>query len=251
MLGIELNKPILYKHSSLRFFNEGEHHLSRFCKDDVLLMVYDGVLRFSEAGVQYEIHPGEYHIQKHDTWQAGELPSDAPKYLYIHFLADWEGDDTVLPRSGVFEYAKLKADMEEMDRLAYSDAPYIVQAGKLYELLSKLYVSRHKDSIANQIADYIAREIPGKINLDIICKEFHFSKNYVIQLLKKETGMTPITYMNHLRIQNAEYLMGVTSNSLEDIAVQCGFQNYSHFYRLFYRKHGLSPEQWRERKWIG
>ena len=47
MQGIDLNKPIRYKTASLRFFKEGEHHISRRCPEDVLLLVYDGVLRFS------------------------------------------------------------------------------------------------------------------------------------------------------------------------------------------------------------
>ena len=51
MNGIDLNKPIAYKHASLRFFNKNEHHIDRFCEDDVLLLVFDGVLRFSEDGV--------------------------------------------------------------------------------------------------------------------------------------------------------------------------------------------------------
>ena len=59
MYGIDLNKEIKYLFSSLRFFASKEHHVDRFCKDDVLLLVYDGVLRFSEDGVMYEIHPGE------------------------------------------------------------------------------------------------------------------------------------------------------------------------------------------------
>ena len=45
--------------------------------------------------------------------------------------------------------------------------------------------------------------------------------------------MTPITYMNDLRLRKAEYLMEVTSDPLESVAAQCGFQNYSHFYKLF------------------
>jgi len=82
-----LNKPITFMHSSLRFFSENEHHVTRFCEDDVLLMVFEGVLRFTEGDVFYEIYPGEYHIQKNHTFQTGEEASDSPKYLYVHFLA--------------------------------------------------------------------------------------------------------------------------------------------------------------------
>ena len=58
MLGIDLNESIVYKHSSFRFFDAHEHHVSRICEDDVLLLVFQGVLRFSEDGRQYETASG-------------------------------------------------------------------------------------------------------------------------------------------------------------------------------------------------
>ena len=63
--------------------------------------------------------------------------------------------------------------------------------------------------------------------------------------------MTPVSYLNYIRLSKAEHLMEVTSDTLENIALQCGFFNYSHFYRLFMRRNGLSPEKWRERRRIG
>ena len=140
MQGINLDKPILYKTASLRFFKEGEHHISRRCPEDVLLLVYDGVLRFSEDGVPFEVSAGQYYIQKHDLKQTGELPSNMPKYLYVHFLADtWANSGAVLPCSGTFDHAALKPMMEELHLLAHSEAAYIVQTAKFYSLLSELY----------------------------------------------------------------------------------------------------------------
>ena len=186
MNGINLNQPILYKFSSLRFFGENEHHVDRFCQDDVLLLVYDEILRFYEDGVPYEIHPGQYHVQKHNTVQAGPKASDSPKYLYVHFLAEWNTDGTGLPRSGTFEYTKLKKDIDALDALAHSDAPYILQAGKFYDLLSQLYQVKSAETTVQSIADYIERELNRKITLDMLCEEFHFSKNHIINTLKKE-----------------------------------------------------------------
>ena len=73
MRGIDLDKPITFLYSSLRFFADNEYHVTRYCSDDVLLMVYEGILRFVEDGVSYELHPGEYHIQKGGSYQEGEM----------------------------------------------------------------------------------------------------------------------------------------------------------------------------------
>ena len=140
--------------------------------------------------------------------------------------------------------------MEELDTLAHSNALYIAQAGKFFELLTKLYRTKPENTAVAEIANYIAKESDRAITLEMLCKEFHFSKN-IIHMFKKAMGMTPITYMNDLRLRKAEYLMEVTSDPLESVAAQCGFQNYSHFYKLFCRKFGLSPAQWRKQRRIG
>ena len=59
MTGINMNKPITYLYSSLRYFNANECHVKRFCEEDILLLVFDGVLRFSENGHQQEVHAGQ------------------------------------------------------------------------------------------------------------------------------------------------------------------------------------------------
>lgn len=251
MTGVNLDKFIEYRHASLRFFEAGERHVSRLCIDDVLLLVYDGILRFSEDGEQFEVGPGEYHIQRHNTVQTGEIASSAPKYFYVHFLADWSEGTSMLPVRGIFDYVKMKTIIEELDALEHSHAPYIAKAGKFYEILTQLRQSKAGDSVAHRMADSIARQCSGNLTLEKLCDEFHFSKNHLINLFKKEFDVTPIVYMNGLRLQKAEQLMEVTSNSLEDIALKSGFQNYSHFYKLFHRKHGMSPEQWRLKRRIG
>ena len=64
MAGIDLNKNVVYKFASFRYFEKMEHHINRFCKDNVLLLVFDGVLRFSENGEETEVRAGEYYVQK-------------------------------------------------------------------------------------------------------------------------------------------------------------------------------------------
>ena len=207
MHGIRLDKSIEYRCASLRFFSKGEHHVSRICPDDVLLLVYDGILRFCEDGTQFEIHPGQYHIQRHGSVQSGVIASDAPKYLYVHFLAEWTDQGAVLPRSGTFEYTRLKAYMDELDSLAHSKAPYITQAGKFYSILTELQQPPAGNPLANQIADFIAKECHRTISLDLLCQEFHFSKNHIINTFRRSYGMTPIAYTNHIRLQKAAYLI--------------------------------------------
>ena len=250
MYGIDLNKEIKYKFASLRFFEQNEYHVDRVCEDDVLLIVYDGILRFSENGVLYEVHPGEYHIQKHGSIQRGTVPSKSPKYLYVHFYAEWTNDSCVEKR-GTFNYEYLKNDIEQMNSLSYSDAPYIVKTATFYSILSKLCKTKSRDNTAVKIAKYIDENRIQNITIDTLCKEFSFSKNHIINLFKKTFGQTPIAYLNLSRLKKAEELLITTSEPIENISIGCGYQNYSHFYRQFVRKNDISPENFRKQKRIG
>ena len=248
MSGIDLNKPITFLYSSLRFFSENEHHVTRYCKDDVLLMVYEGVLRFTEDDIRYEIHPGEYHIQKNNTFQKGETASDSPKYLYVHFHSLWTDSDTALPSDGTFDYSKAKILMEELDKLSHEDCLLVRKSAKFFELLLLLQQKEKTVSIADKIADFVCSENLNEISLEKICKEFHFSKNHMINIFKKEFGVTPVKYINDLKLRRARYLLEVTSYTAESISQKSGFNDYSHFYKLFYRETGMSPNLWRHKK---
>lgn len=242
--GILMDRPIRYYYASMRYFKEQEFHVRRICKEDVLVLVFDGVLRFSENGINYELHPGEYYIQRRETYQDSPLPSDAPKYLYVHFIADWGKEDS-LPRRGAFDRGVLRDEAERLDRLAHSSAPYVVQCGAFYSLLEKLYRKQDKNTVADEIASFLETHLNEKTSLDVLCEKFHFSKNYIINLFKSAYGITPVAYVNQLKLEKAEYRMEVTSDSLEEIARSCGFSDYSHFYKLFVKKNGNSPEKWR------
>ncbi len=250
MYGIDLNKEIKYIFASLRFFDEKEYHINRVCKDDVLLLVFDGILRFSEDGIFYEIHPGEYHIQKHDSVQYGVLPSDSPKYLFIHFYAEWT-QESIIAKNGIFDYERLKNEIEQMNTLSYSDAPYIIKTAIFYSILSKLCKNNTENGTAQRISEFINKNFQQKITVDMLCEKFSFSKNHIINIFKKSFGQTPITYLNSARLKRAEELLITTSESIESISFRCGYQNYSHFYRQFIRKNNISPENFRKQKRIG
>lgn len=251
MSGIDMNKPISFLYASLRYFSEGEKHTTRTCPEDVIVLVFDGILRFVEDDTEYEVHPGTYHIQRHGSRQCGVIPSDCPQYLYVHFLADWSDNGrTTLPKRGTFDYQALKPLMDTIDTMSHGDFTICECSAKFCELLSALYRKPTVPTTAGIIADHIAKSFMNGITLESLAEEFHFSKNHVINIFKKEYGITPFEYINSLRIKKAEWLLEVTSKTAESIAFECGYNNYSHFYKIFRSINGISPTEWRAKKRI-
>ena len=90
---LDIDKPINYITSSYRHFSAGERHISRVARYSVLLLVYDGILRFGEEGEQIEVKSGEYYIQRAGLRQDGLVPSDSPRYYYVHFDGDFSEEE--------------------------------------------------------------------------------------------------------------------------------------------------------------
>ncbi len=250
MVGINLDRPIQYRHASLRFFAEGEHHITRYCPDDVVLLVYDGILRFEEDSVLREVAAGEYYIQRKNTQHSGKLASDAPKYLYIHCDAQWSEAESehVLPVRGRMDYHRLRESMERLDRLSHEKSSLTEQSSVFYSILADLTRKDKPQTLADAIEKYLVNSHQQGVTLDELSRHFHYSKNHIINVFRESYGMTPFSYLKAIRLTKAERLLEVTSDSAEHIAGLCGFNDYAYFYRLFREKHGISPQEWRRRR---
>ena len=247
MFVINLDPEIKFLSASMRIFKKGERHITRYLSHDVLILLFEGVLRFTENGEEYEIYPGEYFIQKGNSYQDAVKESDEPKYLYIHLKASWqENGNKVLQRRGKFDIDLIKPISEAMDKYCHENYTRAEILSKFYEILSILYKKSLSESeTARKIRKYIELNYLDNITLTKISKEFSFSKNHIINIFKKEYGLTPFEYMNLFKIKKCEYLLEVTGESIENIAYNCGFNNYSQFFRLFVKKNNMTPKEYR------
>lgn len=88
----------------------------------------------------------------------------------------------------------------------------------------------------------------AKLSLEI--KRLNISQNHFIRLFNQHFNMTPVEYMNTLRIEKAvEYLSNTKMNIL-NIALLCGFGSLSRFYICFKKQIGLTPNEYRKAKMI-
>ena len=61
------------------------------------------------------------------------------------------------------------------------------------------------------------------------------------------TGMTPLEYVHALRLEETKHLLETTDLPIEAVANEVGYEDASFFGRLFRRKVGLTPAQYRKR----
>jgi transcriptional regulator GlxA family with amidase domain len=61
------------------------------------------------------------------------------------------------------------------------------------------------------------------------------------------TGLTPLDYVHALRLEEAKQMLETSDLPVEAIANEVGYEDSSFFGRLFRRKIGLTPAQYRLR----
>ncbi len=71
------------------------------------------------------------------------------------------------------------------------------------------------------------------------------SREHVARELKKRLGKTPTQIVNEARMSYAASQLCTTSLPIIDIALECGFESLSHFYKIFKNEYDLTPRQYR------
>ncbi len=117
---------------------------------------------------------------------------------------------------------------------------------KRVQLILESY-SPAKDEI-DFILSYIDEHYAEDITLNQLADLVHFSPSHLSRLFHAKTEMTLRTYLRKKRIDQALLLLRTTQKSTTDIAVECGFGNLSHFYRVFRTETGRTPTQIRTEK---
>lgn len=67
------------------------------------------------------------------------------------------------------------------------------------------------------------------------------------RLFRRSTGSTLVEFIHRARISRACRLLGESSKTITAIAFEVGFQNLSHFNRIFRRHEGVTPSAYRRR----
>lgn len=239
---LDLNSLPKYNSSSMRYFDENEKHITRIFDYDVLLLIFDGILRFNEDGKSIELVKNEYYIQRAGLFQEGIIPSSMPKYFYIHFNGEFTlGSSNSIPLRGKFEPEILKKYTDKLNsaELSYNSSA-VAKTCLFYNILEA--ISRQTcDKESEPIAEYISANYTKPIKIQDIAAALSYSEDHIIRAFGKLHNTTPHKYITALRMQLAKELLITTDRSVWRIATDCGYSDMSVFYRCFSSYYGCTP----------
>lgn len=68
---------------------------------------------------------------------------------------------------------------------------------------------------------------------------------HVCRSAREHLGMSPTAYVNRIRMEHAAMVLGGSAKPINEVAIDCGVENLSHFYRLFREHYGTTPRAYR------
>lgn len=98
----------------------------------------------------------------------------------------------------------------------------------------------------NKVCGYLEQNFTKTITLAEVANLISLSESNFCKFFKKATGKTFSDYLNDIRIQESCQILLKTDLDINQIAMQCGYESLSYFNRIFLKKKGLTPRQFRQ-----
>lgn len=120
---------------------------------------------------------------------------------------------------------------------------YAGHQGKLRQFQNKLKNIERLRPVLEFIDDHLSERVP----VDEAASLVNMSKSRFVHFFKNVTGQAFISYLNHLRVTRAEWLLASTDLPLADLCHQLGFCDQSYFGMTFRKSVGMTPSQYRRK----
>lgn len=96
-----------------------------------------------------------------------------------------------------------------------------------------------------EIVRHINQHFAEPLELDELARRFYISRSHLSRTFKEVTGFGFAEYVNLTRVREAQRLLRETRHSVTLVSELAGFDNFSHFGKMFKRLSGASPREYR------
>lgn len=243
-------------------YNRVPAGMCQIFKRDVFILHYiaKGKGVFCEAPFDktngYLVVPGELEVIKADA----ENPYESYWIMFKGPRAVEILNSCGLKHNSVFSVTGSQECINIIKEAIHRD-DYLNEAEEAYTLQSVFYkiIALHMkeaqknaalpNSIASSVANYIEKSYHNQLKINDMAKTFHISRNYLYTVFKQEYNMSPQEYLISCRIEKAKKLLKSKSTplSITEIATATGFENPLYFSRLFHKRVGISPSEYKKK----
>lgn len=235
------------------------------CADNILFYCINGKGWYTLGNRSYEVGPNEYMILPVTTkYIRYGADNDDPWTIYwVHFtggdmstfnrtlhIAEDDGPRKIpFNEKGIGIWETMYQSLE----MGYSTENICNANFCLYQFIATFLFSDHhlkekdgsgKDIISATIL-HMRKKVHQKLTVEDLANQHGISASYFSNVFRKATGMPPLDYFIHLKIQKACQLLYVKEIKIKSVAEAIGYDDPYYFSRLFKKHMKVSPEQYR------
>jgi transcriptional regulator GlxA family with amidase domain len=111
-----------------------------------------------------------------------------------------------------------------------------------------LYLQKtHSDDAVARVQQYLERNYNKQITMEEMAGISHMSPRNFSRRFEQATRNTPLEYLQRYRIENAKRMLEFPKDSIERIALKCGYEDMGFFRKIFKRHVGMTPKEYKHR----
>ena len=257
-LNVCCSLPVVAKNAGF-FISRGKgEHPDRVIDSHELMFVTKGVLSIIEGNRKFDVGEGESLILwPHRRHKAASSFEPDLRFYWLHFsLLEKEKSE----RLNVPQHIKIKRpdhltsllrrflDDQEGHSLTQLSANLLVLL-----MLSEVADSSHEDvsndesesMLASRVNTIIRTHYHETLNTSIIAELVHRNPDYLGRVFRDIYGLTITEAINQYRLKQARKLLLESQHKVDDVALNCGYNDAGYFRRLFKRSEGISPKRFK------
>jgi transcriptional regulator GlxA family with amidase domain len=143
----------------------------------------------------------------------------------------------LIERCGGTELARICSRSLLVDPNRTSQAPYNLAPGG----------RGHRDEDIRRAEHFMGKQYGSIVTVDAVADHVGMSSRHFKRRFKQATGITPLAYLQNVRILAARKRLETTLDPIDEITRQIGYEDASTFRRLFKQRVSLSPREYRDR----
>jgi len=105
----------------------------------------------------------------------------------------------------------------------------------------------HGDPAVIKTQNWLEQNLAEPIDYDRLAEESRMSRRTMERRFKRTTGVTPLGYVQQLRVEKAKRLLEDGGQTFSEITYEVGYEDISFFRKVFIRLTGMRPKEYQQR----
>ena len=244
-------------------------HIRRTMAESEIFLLTNGTLQLEQDNQVFRLEKGNVFISENDIPFGGKKKTKC-SFFFLHItppnvvvineeaIKNYQNNDryVVLPQSfKVPEYLSLVPLFNEVVCAKKSNINPIVTSYLLKALLKSIehfyninnLQNKTKNTLISEIIEYyyFSPDTAEMNNIEKVADHFHYDKQYLARLFKKETGIKMNEFLIDVKIRKAKECLIANDKNISEIAKIFGYRP-DYFQKLFKSKTGLTPLEYRK-----